>query len=277
MACSTQIFYVRNMSGLWLEFPRAISQAACHVAVHQRNCMAIGAQGKSSGDEAAAATGSQDVAGQQYHVHLPGFDGPLALLLHLIERNQLEITTISLVSVTDQFIHYVRTWGGLAPLEQLAEFVAMAARLLLIKSRSLLPAPPHSWRRTTMTPIRSRMPNSCASVSWNTKWRVKSRRRCASGSWPGCNRSRALAACLLNAGSQLADFQPPQIVGVSPAALAAVFRRVLTEKHLSQPEELPLPAVTIAEKMEEVERLLSKRRGVPRSKPYCSGPLHASW
>src|SRR5258707_8482211 len=73
-----------------------------------------------------------------YTVHLPGFDGPLELLLHLIERNQLEITTISLVAVTDQFVAYLRTWDE-PPLPRLAEFVAMAARLLLIKSRSLLP------------------------------------------------------------------------------------------------------------------------------------------
>src|SRR5579859_1286378 len=75
---------------------------------------------------------------QPYTIHLPGFDGPLDLLLHLIERNQLEITMISLVAVTDQFIQYLRTWDE-PPLPRLAEFVAMAARLLLIKSRSLLP------------------------------------------------------------------------------------------------------------------------------------------
>ena len=74
-------------------------------------------------------------------VHLPGFDGPLDLLLHLIERNQLEITAISLVAVTDQFVAYLRMWDE-PPLPRLAEFVAMAARLLLIKSRSLLPRQP---------------------------------------------------------------------------------------------------------------------------------------
>src|SRR6185312_8551104 len=74
-------------------------------------------------------------------VHLPGFEGPLDLLLHLIERNQLEITTISLVAVTDQFIEYLRTWDE-PPMPRLAEFITMAARLLLIKSRSLLPRQP---------------------------------------------------------------------------------------------------------------------------------------
>src|SRR5262245_54555195 len=75
---------------------------------------------------------------EPYTVHLPGFNGPLELLLHLIEKNQMEITAISLVAVTDQFISYLRTWDE-PPLPRLAEFVAMAARLLLIKSRSLLP------------------------------------------------------------------------------------------------------------------------------------------
>src|SRR5262249_40909142 len=61
-----------------------------------------------------------------YTVHLPGFDGPLDLLLHLIERNLLEITTISLVAVTDQFVAYLRMWDE-PPLPRLAEFVTMAA------------------------------------------------------------------------------------------------------------------------------------------------------
>src|SRR5215469_7668248 len=74
-----------------------------------------------------------------YQVHLPSFDGPLALLLHLIERNQLEITTVSLATVTDQFIEHLHTWDVASTMPQLAEFVAMAARLVLIKSRSLLP------------------------------------------------------------------------------------------------------------------------------------------
>src|SRR5689334_1292233 len=108
--------------------------------------MTVGASGTAAADlaslapdAAASGAGAADRALMRpYTVHLPGFDGPLDLLLHLIEKNQLEITTISLVTVTDQFISYLRTWDE-PPLPRLAEFVAMAARLLLIKSRSLLP------------------------------------------------------------------------------------------------------------------------------------------
>src|SRR5579885_1581157 len=78
-----------------------------------------------------------------YTVHLPSFEGPLDLLLHLIERRQMEITTISLVAVTDQFLEYVRSWQSEEPpMARLAEFITVGARLLYIKSRSLLPQPP---------------------------------------------------------------------------------------------------------------------------------------
>ena len=70
----------------------------------------------------------------------PLFEGPLDLLLHLIEKRQMEITTISLVTVTDQYMAYLRQWeSGKLPLANMAAFVAIAARLLFIKSQSLLP------------------------------------------------------------------------------------------------------------------------------------------
>jgi segregation and condensation protein A len=76
-----------------------------------------------------------------YQLRLPVFEGPLDVLLRLIERNQLDVTDVSLVLVTEQFIEYT---AGLANASSsvLAEFMTIAARLLLLKSRSLLPKPP---------------------------------------------------------------------------------------------------------------------------------------
>src|SRR5579883_1087580 len=77
---------------------------------------------------------------QRYVVHLEAFEGPLDLLLHLIEKRQLEITTISLVAVTDQYLAYLQQWQEeQLPLANMAAFVFIAARLLFIKSQSLLP------------------------------------------------------------------------------------------------------------------------------------------
>src|SRR5438046_806324 len=50
------------------------------------------------------------IAQSRYVVHLPIFEGPLDLLLHLIEKRQMEITTISLVAVTDQYLAYLQQW-----------------------------------------------------------------------------------------------------------------------------------------------------------------------
>src|SRR5207253_5625221 len=61
-------------------------------------------------DEVVAINGQQ----ARYVVHLPIFEGPLDLLLHLIEKRQMEITTISLVAVTDQYLAYLRQYNMIA-------------------------------------------------------------------------------------------------------------------------------------------------------------------
>lgn len=66
------------------------------------------------------------------------FEGPLDLLLHLIERNELDITDVSLLNVTEQYLRYLRAADEIN-LGALADFVAIGARLLLLKSRALLP------------------------------------------------------------------------------------------------------------------------------------------
>lgn len=67
------------------------------------------------------------------------FEGPMAALLNLIEREQLKITEISLARVADDFIAHIRAMNRPDP-EELAEFVVVAAELMLMKSRLLLPA-----------------------------------------------------------------------------------------------------------------------------------------
>ncbi len=72
-----------------------------------------------------------------FEVQLPAFSGPLAVLLHLIESRQLDVLTVPLAELADAYVAHLAT----NPLDpgQLAEFVAVAAQLILIKSRSLLP------------------------------------------------------------------------------------------------------------------------------------------
>ncbi len=66
------------------------------------------------------------------------FDGPLDLLLSLIEDKKLKITEIALAEVTEQFLAHVRSLEAASPVV-LADFLAVAAKLLVIKSRAILP------------------------------------------------------------------------------------------------------------------------------------------
>lgn len=66
------------------------------------------------------------------------YEGPLDLLLELIEKRKLLINDISLAAVADDFLAYISTHEEL-PVADTAEFISLAATLLLIKSRSLLP------------------------------------------------------------------------------------------------------------------------------------------
>lgn len=73
-------------------------------------------------------------------VELPLFRGPLELLLQLIERRELDITAISLVAVTEQYLEILHRGQGI-DLDALADFIVVAAKLLYLKGRSLLPQP----------------------------------------------------------------------------------------------------------------------------------------
>jgi segregation and condensation protein A len=78
--------------------------------------------------------------GAAYSVTLPVFEGPLDLLLHLIEQEKLDISEVSLVAVTDQYLKTIEQLEELAP-GALADFLVVASRLLYIKSTRLLPKP----------------------------------------------------------------------------------------------------------------------------------------
>jgi segregation and condensation protein A len=77
---------------------------------------------------------------EPYQVRLPAFEGPLDLLLQLIEREKLDISSISLAQVADQFLAYVRELEQISA-DTLADFLVVAARLVWIKSHLLLPQP----------------------------------------------------------------------------------------------------------------------------------------
>ena len=77
---------------------------------------------------------------EAFQLALPVFEGPLDLLLHLIEREELDVTNVALMAVTDQYMRYLHS-GDQLNLAAMADFIQIGARLLLLKSRALLPRP----------------------------------------------------------------------------------------------------------------------------------------
>lgn len=75
---------------------------------------------------------------EDYRYKLDVFEGPLDLLLHLIEKHKLDIYDIPIVDITSQYMDYLENWQFF-DIDYSSEFVVMAATLLQIKSRMLLP------------------------------------------------------------------------------------------------------------------------------------------
>jgi segregation and condensation protein A len=77
---------------------------------------------------------------EEYPVRLQNFEGPLDLLLHLIKKNELDIYDIPIALITQQYLDYLDLMHELN-LDIAGEFLVMAATLIHIKSRMLLPRP----------------------------------------------------------------------------------------------------------------------------------------
>ncbi len=74
-------------------------------------------------------------------IKLEAFEGPLDLLLHLIEKNEIDIYDIPISELTDQYLKYINVYSS-KDMDNLSAFLVMAATLLEIKSKMLLPKLP---------------------------------------------------------------------------------------------------------------------------------------
>jgi len=75
---------------------------------------------------------------EKYKIRLEFFEGPLDLLLHLIKKDEVDIYEISIEHITKQYLQYINTFK-LLNIDLASEFIVMAANLMYIKSRTLLP------------------------------------------------------------------------------------------------------------------------------------------
>lgn len=198
-----------------------------------------------------------------YIVRLPLFEGPLDLLLHLIEKRQMEITTVSLVAVTDQYMTYLRRWQeDDMPLANMAAFLSIATRLLFIKSQSLLP-------RTSKEELTSEM-ESAAVMAEELRTHLleyklaKEIARYLRLREEAGLQTYARSGLLAGIEAQLA-WTPPTIVGMEADALAQAFARLLDMREREQATSIafvPTARVRVSERIAEIIDLLRGRSRV---------------
>lgn len=216
--------------------------------------------------DGSSGTIATDGTWASYIVQLPIFEGPLDLLLHLIEKRQMEITTVSLVAVTDQYLAYIRRWQeaevGSLPLANMAAFISIAARLLFIKSQSLLP-------RISKEEVDEQAKNAAAMAEelrrhlLEYKQAKEIARHLRQREEAGLQ-TYARSSLLASIEAQLA-WTPPTLIGMEPQLLASAFQRLLelrTKDELDGADLIPLARITIRERTAEIVRLLHERTSI---------------
>jgi segregation and condensation protein A len=186
-----------------------------------------------------------------FELKLSVFQGPLDLLLELIEREELDITTVSLAQVTDQYWVHLRSTEGLDA-EALAEFIAVGARLLYIKSRALLPELRPQQREDEKKDVGEGLAQMLVEYK---------RFREAAEAFRGLEEQGRRAYPRLASPSK--DFLlPPGLKGVTLEGLLSIFQEALSRQP-AEPEEgaIEREAVTVEEKMAAVMAAVASGSG----------------
>jgi segregation and condensation protein A len=171
-------------------------------------------------------------------IKLDVFEGPLDLLLHLIKRNEVQITDIPIALITDQYLATLEQFPDLN-LDGAGEYLVMAATLMLIKSRLLLPAEPGADGETDEDP-RAELVQQLLEYQ---RFREAAERL--------VDRAVLERDVFRGAGEQLErgmfDGDGPPVRDASLGDLLTALREVLARAKLPVPHEIFRPGISVAE------------------------------
>lgn len=179
-------------------------------------------------------------------IKIKQFEGPLDLLLKLIEEQKLEITQISLAAVTEQFLHYLRTQSHLHP-QELADWLVIAAKLLVIKSKALLPVLSFSEEEE----------EEAKNLTWQL-YQYKCYKEAAKVLKALDAKSRQGWSRHVSFVEKISFYPDPQ---ASPALLRDVMRYLAKtlEEIMNLPKQILEEVVTIAEKINHLQKMLQEK------------------
>ena len=198
--------------------------------------------------------------GRMLELKVDGFSGPLDLLLDLIEREQLDITALSLAQVADQYWQHVETREGLEP-DALADFILIGAKLMYIKSCALLPS--------ASPPLEERPREEGDAADLTRMVEEYKRYRDAAGILSELEEKGQRTYTRLAPGKDIS--LPPGLQGVTVDTLMEAVREALARKP-PEPEEavLEIESVTVDRKMGELSLALERSRGRVSFRPMLA-------
>lgn len=176
-----------------------------------------------------------------YEVNIEQFEGPLSLLLQLIEKDELDITELSLANVTDDYLNYVNTSPNIRP-EELADFLIVASKLILIKSKQLMPSLVTPEEEGLDLETQLKMYREFVQASQKMNSMIKK------GNWAYGRERPPLG--------EVAGFFPPK--GMIAADIKEAFERIVKrlEPYIALPKEALQKTVSISEKIDHIRKLI---------------------
>jgi segregation and condensation protein A len=198
--------------------------------------------------EVGVATPPQ-IQNQEYTVRLEIFEGPLDLLLHLIRQEEIDIYEISLAQVTDQYLRYLEMMKDLN-ITVAGEFLLMAATLIHIKSRMLLPAEPDSEVEQEIEEFRKDLVEQLLE---HEKFKqaaqmLYERETVELSVWPR--------------GDTEFEEEEKELVSATVFGLVSAFHKMVERYKETIVLEVAGENVTVQEKIEEIRRLLSVQEAI---------------
>jgi segregation and condensation protein A len=191
--------------------------------------------------------------GEMVQIQVHGFEGPIDLLLELIDRQELDITALSLAEVTAQYWQELENAGDLDP-DTLSDFISVGSKLMYIKSNALLPGaepPPGDLDER----IEETAADLTAALEEHRRFRdaVDLFRQLEEEG----RRTFARAAPVKNVP------MPPGLEGVTLDNLLSAVKDALASRPAESDEEavIHVEPVTVAEKIDEISAMLSRKNG----------------
>jgi segregation and condensation protein A len=205
------------------------------------------------------------VDGVRYAIHLPAFDGPLDLLLHLIQREELSIFDIPISRLTRAYLATLEEMRR-QQMEPASDFLVVAATLLQIKSRMLLPRPPG------LSDIEAETPEDPRADLVRQLLEYQRFREVAEG-LGGLPRLDWHLFDRPTGQDRPEDDEEEALAAQDVYRLAAAFRSLIAKIHYEAPHEIDVERISIGERIAQIADRLA-REGTLTFEQLCAGARH---